>query len=384
MEKTQKLYYKDAYLKNFTATVLSCEECDGGFSVVLDRTAFFPEEGGQYSDSGVINGRIVSQVKEREGCIYHYLDSAVEVGATVACTLLFKERFDKMQQHSAEHLASGIIHSLYGAENVGFHLGPHEVTFDTDIPLSKEMLAEVEERVNQAIYENREITSSFPEPQELSALVYRSKLDLTEDVRLVTIDGYDVCACCAPHVSSTGELGIVKFIYSEKHKGGTRVYMVAGNRAYKYLSSVFDGASDISRLLSVPVTDVAEEVNKLNDAKVNLEYALSEKGKEIAAIYADSLPETDGNLTVHLSHIAPADLREFANLAGNRVSGILVALSGNDGDFKYVIKSSGRDVSEFIREANASLSGRGGGRGAMAQGSFAATFDEIKKYFENI
>ena len=382
--KTEKLYYTDAYISSFEAKVASVEACENGYAVVLDRTAFFPEEGGQHADSGVINGISVKNVFEKDGVIYHLLDQPLEIGSCAVGELDFAERFDKMQQHSAEHLASGIIHSLYGAENVGFHLGPDEVTFDTDLPLTREELDKVEELVNIAIYENRKIKQSFPDSSQLSELTYRSKLELTEDVRIVTIEGYDDCACCAPHVSFTGEIGVVKFIYSEKHKGGTRVYMAAGKRAYEYFGKLYKSAMGISQLLSVPVTDIAEEVLRLNESKVALEFAISEKGKAMARVYADSLPESNGNLTLRLPYLDPSELREFANLTGDKIKGILIALSGEDGNYKYVIKSHARDVSEFIKDANSALCGRGGGRGAMAQGSFAAAFSQIKDYFDNL
>ena len=382
--KTEKLYYKDAYIKEFDARVLSVTEREGKYDTVLDRTAFFPEEGGQHADTGRIDGISVLAVSECDGIIHHILEKPVAEGSICHGEIDFDVRFDKMQLHSAEHLVSGIIHSLYGGENVGFHLGPDEVTFDTDIPLTREMLDRVEELANRAIYENREIIQHFPSSEELPALTYRAKLELTEDVRIVEIEGYDSCACCAPHVRRTGEIGIIKFSYFEKHKGGMRVYLLAGKRAYDFLSHIFREADKIGTLLSAPTASVASEVEKLHSAKCALEYKLSAKTLALASAYADSFTPEGRSSVVFLPELDMAALREYTNLVFDRLSGILVALIGEAGDYKYVIRAKSRDVTDFIKEANAALGGKGGGRGSMAQGSFTASLEEIKSYFERL
>ncbi len=384
MMKTEKLYYESAYIKEFEATVISCRKRGEDYIAVLDKTAFFPEEAGQHADSGEIDGIPVIAVEEHEGVIYHLMKAPLAEGKVCRAQIDFEARFDKMQQHTAEHLASGIIHSLYGAENVGFHLGPDEVTFDTSLPLTREMLDEVEKIANRAIYENRRVTQSFPTSDELSGFTYRAKLELTEDVRIVEIDGYDACACCAPHVATLGEIGVIKFVYSEKHKGGTRVYLLAGNRAYKYFSELFFAASKISNSLSVPTLDIAEEVEKLKCAKAQSDARLAECALAMAKLYAQSLGVTSGCAVVHLPLLDAAYLREYANLASEKVGEILVALCGTEGEYKYVIKSRTLPVESFIKEANEALCGRGGGRGAMAQGSFSASLADIERYFKKL
>ena len=184
---TRKLYYDDAYIKEFSSVVLSCDSCERGCDIVMRETAFFPEEGGQYSDKGYIDGVRVLEVMERDGVIHHYTAEPVAVGKPVQCVIDFDERYEKMQCHTGEHILSGIIHDLYGLENVGFHLGAEDVTMDISAPLSRDQLDRVELLANEVIYKNIPITTRFPTPEELPSLKYRSKLDLTENVRIVDI-----------------------------------------------------------------------------------------------------------------------------------------------------------------------------------------------------
>ena len=225
---TQKLYYIDAYTKEFDAELISVTAAEGGFDVVLDRTAFFPEEGGQSADTGSIGGARVLDVYEQQGIIHHLTDVSPE-GKQVHCVLDFDSRFEKMQCHTAEHILCGIIHRIFGLDNVGFHLGADEVTFDVDGVLDRSQLDKVEEIANNVVFSNLSVRTYFPSSEELSSMEYRSKLDLTEGVRLVEVEGTDTCACCAPHVSRTGEIGLIKILDFMKHRGGTRIWMVAGS-----------------------------------------------------------------------------------------------------------------------------------------------------------
>ena len=218
---TEKLYYVDAYIKDFSAKVIDVVTDSRGIALVLDRTAFFPEEGGQSADTGYISDSSVLDVKERDGVIYHYVDKTLDVGTEAVCHINFDERFEKMQCHTAEHIISGAIHRLFGLDNVGFHLGKEEVTMDVNGYVTREQLDEVEMIVNRAVFDNVAVKTYFPSSRELTSLSYRSKLDLTENVRIVEVEGYDLCACCAPHVSRTGEIGLVKILDFEKHRGGT-------------------------------------------------------------------------------------------------------------------------------------------------------------------
>ncbi len=378
---TQKLYYIDAYTKEFDAELLSVTATERGFDIVLDRTAFFPEEGGQSADTGSIGSARVLDVYEKDGIIHHLTDISPE-GKRVHCVLDFDSRFEKMQCHTAEHILCGIIHRLFGLDNVGFHLGADEVTFDVDGVLDRSQLDRVEQLANEAVFANLKIETSFPAADELSSMEYRSKLDLTEGVRLVRIGDVDTCACCAPHVSRTGEVGLIKILDFMKHRGGTRIWMVAGKRALLDYRRKYDSVKKISAMLCTPQPDVADTLSVYIADSEKVKASLKEARLKIAEQSAHSLEVTDGNLVILLPDFTIPELIAFSNIANKRVGGITVALSGSEGDYKYVISASSADLRAMAKEINSALSGRGGGRPEMIQGSFSASLAEIKKYFE--
>lgn len=378
---TEKLYDVDSYIKEFCATVIFCTECERGYDIVLDRTAFFPEGGGQSSDKGFIDNAEIFDVQEVNGEVHHYSKTPVFVNKSVQCTINFDEKFEKMQCHTAEHIASGFFHSLYGIENVGFHLGYPIVTFDTSGEVSENMLREVERLANEAVFKNLPITVSFPSKEELSALEYRSKLELSQDVRIVTIEGVDSCACCAPHVASTGEVGIIKFIDCQRHRGGSRISMLAGRRAYEYLCSVFSAARGVGALLSAPITEIERETERALAARADSDYRLSLMGREAARAFAESLSFTEGSAVVCYPMLDTDALRTFVNIASEKVGGTLVALCGEEENYKYILYSASDDFQTIVKKANAALMGKGGGRAPMAQGSFCASLEAIKKFF---
>ena len=212
---TEKLYDIDSFIKEFNATVLSCEKAENGYVVVLDKTAFFPEAGGQPSDIGFLNEAKVLDVQEEGEYIYHFTDKEITVGEVVSGSINFERRFDFMQQHSAEHIVSGVANRLFGCQNVGFHLSEDIVTLDFDIPLNREQILKVEELANKSVFENNKINCYYPNAQELERLNYRSKGGLEGEVRIVEIENTDMCACCAPHVQYTGQIGLIKLLSSE-------------------------------------------------------------------------------------------------------------------------------------------------------------------------
>ena len=377
---TRKLYYEDAYIKKFSAELISCEPTDGGFDAILDRTAFFPEEGGQSSDTGLIGDATVSYVYEKDGVIHHILDRELCLG-TVNCSLNFDDRFDKMQNHTAEHILSGLIHSLYGFDNVGFHIGDGEVTFDVSAPLSEEQLSELERLANEAVYSNLPVETAFPTKDELPSLEYRAKLELTENVRIVKIGDIDSCACCAPHVSTTGQIGLIKILEFMKHRGGVRVWIAAGRRALSDYCEKQTNIKKISAMLSVPRAECASATEKYIKTTEDLKYELKATKEKLAIAFADTVIPTEGNAVYAFEELSKDELCHFVNSALPKIGGILVALSGSDGDYKYLIASSSTDLRPIIKEANLTLSGRGGGKPEAVQGSFAATFEQIKSYF---
>lgn len=379
---TEKLYYRDAYMKRFSAAVISCEEAaDGSFLIALDRTAFFPEAAGQYADTGTLGGARVFGAKETDGVIYHFTDIPLRVGESVVGEIAFDERYEKMQSHSAEHILSGIFHSQFGLENVGFHLGAEEVTMDISRPLAYCELMRAEELANEAVYKNIEITAEFPTPSELSAMEYRAKLDLKENVRIVRIGDYDACACCAPHVRYTGEIGLIKISDFTKLRGGMRLGIAAGRRAMRMFREYSESVGAVSSALSLPRADIAFGVKKLISDMSELRGEYKAYRLEAVRNLAVRLPATAGNAVVLLDGADAEELIAFSNTALSRVGGILVLLSGGDGNYKYVISSATVDLKGEIASINKSLLGRGGGKSGMVQGSFASTYRDIKAYF---
>jgi alanyl-tRNA synthetase len=378
---TEKLYYTDAYIKEFSATVLSCEKSEDGYAVVLDKTAFFPEEGGQYSDRGKIGDATVNNAIEKGGVIYHFTDTPIAVGDKVGCVIDFDERYEKMQCHSGEHILSGLFHSMYGAENSGFHLGGDEVTMDINIPLSREDVERVEQLANEIIYKNVEIVARFPDEAELERMQYRSKLDLKENVRIVEIGEYDSCACCAPHVKATGEIGLIKILDFVKFRGGLRLHIAAGRRAMRIFNESYNSVLSVSAQLSVPKNEISEGVTRILNDNQELRGAYAAFKISIMKKEAAALPKTEGNAVIVFDEAEADELIAFSNEAVCKVSGILVLLSGSDGDYKYVISSDTVDLRSCIKDINKSLLGRGGGKANMVQGRFCASLAEIKEYF---
>ncbi|MBO5908124.1 MAG: hypothetical protein J6Q85_08270 [Clostridia bacterium] len=377
---TEKLYYIDAYIKEFTAAVLCSEPCDGGFDTVLDKTAFFPNEGGQSADTGKIKDATVLDVYEEGGVVHHITDRAVS-GDMVHCKVDFAPRFDKMQCHTAEHILCGIIHRLYGLENVGFHIGEDEVTFDISAPLTREELDRVELLANRAVFDNLKVDTYFPTSDELPTLEYRSKLELTENVRIVKIGDVDSCACCAPHVAYTGEIGLIKILEIMKHRGGMRIWMVAGERALRDYRKKYENIKEISASLSVPQHDTADALKKYMSDTELAKREIKSLRKSLAEARAEAVAKTEGNAVFFFEGFSIEELRYFVNAAADKVSGMLVALGGEAGEYKYVITSNSVNLSAEIKRINEALSGRGGGKPNAVQGSFMAELAKIREYF---
>lgn len=378
---TEKLYYKDAYISDFLANVISVDKTDDGYDVVLDKTAFFPEEGGQSSDTGFIGESNVSYVYEKDGVVHHITDSDPTLGEHW-CNIDFDARFEKMQCHTAEHILCGIIHKHFGLDNVGFHLGEDEVTFDVNGVLDRSQLDMIENIANDIVFSNLSVKTYFPSCDELSSIEYRAKLDITEGVRLVEVEGVDICACCAPHVAGTGEIGIIKILDFMKHRGGTRIWMVAGKRALSDYRARYENTKKISGMLSTPQSEIAPTLEGYIAECDQTRASLKEARLRIAELEAMRIESTEGSFVILLPDFSIPELIAFSNAAGKKIGGILVALSGVEGDYKYVISSSSVDLRSKVKDINSTLSGRGGGRPEMIQGSFATPLSSIKEYFK--
>ena len=378
---TRKLYYEDQYLSSFEGKVISCTGTEDGFKIVLDKTAFFPEGGGQPSDTGYIGDAVISAVIEEGDTIYHIADKALPVGEILPCKIDWDTRFVRMQNHTAEHMVSGLVNSTFGYENVGFHMGEGFCTADFSGELSTEDLEKIERMANEAVWRNAEVTSVFPSPEELPGMEYRSKLELTENVRIILIDGVDKCACCAPHVKNAGEVGVIKILEAARHRGGMRVTMASGKWAYEDYCMHFKNNVAISGLLSAKRADTPRYVERVLKEKEEQMQEILRLKKQLRAIRLESMTYTEGNRCI-FEEMDNNDLRHFVNEALKLTGGICAAFSGSDEKgYSYIIASHSVNMQEKAKEINSHLNGRGGGRDEMIQGSVKATQKEIEEYF---
>lgn len=379
---TKKLYDFDGHLASFEAVVQSCEKVENGYRVVLDQTAFFPEGGGQKADSGSLGDCHVFDVQIEKGEIFHYLDSPLAVGDTVKGEIDYETRFRRMQNHSGEHIVSGIVHSLYGYDNVGFHMGSDCVTVDYNGELNDEQVLKVEQLANRAVCENRSILIEYPEPERLEEIPYRSKLDLKDDVRIVTIEGYDICACCAPHVSHTGEIGIIRLLDSIRYKGGTRLTMLCGFDALEDLEEKQLVLCRISNRLSVKQSEAYEAVLRLEEEISEQKNTLYFLKKSLVEAKIASLRETEGSICLFVENFDSDSMRRLANEGALRCAGICIVLSGDDQKgYSFIAASRKIPLREEAKRITASLSGKGGGSDEMIQGRITAPKSEIEAYF---
>ena len=379
---TLKLYDNDSFLFSFSARVLSCESAGERWRAVLDRTAFFPEGGGQPADPGTLGGVPVLDVQEEPDGIAHYLPSPLPEGETVQGELDRAVRLRRMQNHTGEHILCGLAHRHYGYENVGFHLGEDAVTMDLSGELTPEQLRALEREANEVVWEDVPVTARYPDPAELPHLTYRSKLELTENVRLVTIEGYDVCACCAPHVQHTGHIGAIKIIDAMRHRGGMRLTILCGVDAYENYVNQFDHARAISNLLSTPREEIVSGVEKLLAERDALHRVILERDRKLMALHLASLPETDGNLCVVGALDDLEALRELVNAGMERAGGVCAAFSGSDAEgYRHIIGSRHVDLRAAAKTINAAIGGKGGGKPTMIQGSCTASEEALRAFF---
>ncbi len=363
--KTKLLYLDDCYTKACTATVLSCEAQGDGFRVVLDQTPFFPSGGGQPGDVGTINDAIVSDVVE-DGEVYHLTDRPLPVGEEVVAEIDWDIRRTRMQNHTGEHLLCGLAHTLYGYENVGFHLTDECVIFDLSGPLTEAQVEELQTRAMEAVYENRAIfAKSAREVGE-----YRSKLDEDDSLRIVLIDGYDKCACCAPHLNSTGEIGPIRILDAVPHRGGTRLTLVCGKTAYGDFRKIDGATHDLMKRLSSPRYGVCEAVEKLLAERDTLRKTVAELSGKLAL--STLTVETVGD--VAFGFLEHGDFDTLRACANSRDEALLLLMTG---DGTFVVRGHG--AKELGAKLTATFSGRGGGKPDFVQGKLTATKEEIKK-----
>lgn len=416
---TEKLFYEDSHMRTFTAVVLECGPVGEGaleasaqaadtregerdpeasgrtgeipeekrYQIVLDRTAFFPEGGGQYADTGHLQADSevvrVLDVQERDGKIFHITDRPVPAGSTVSGQIDWAERFMKMQQHTGEHIVSGLVHARFGYDNVGFHLGSTDCTMDFNGEITREELHEIELRANEAAAANLDIQVSYPSGEELAGLEYRSKIEIEGRVRIVTIPGFDVCACCAPHVKKTGEIGVIKLTHVQRYKGGVRVTMLCGFRALADYDRKSESVRRISASLCAKEDEVAEAVEHLKEECARLKARLAEQQKEMLWLKARESDGEKGAVCLFESGLEGDGPRLLMNLVMERGHELCAVFCGNDEEgYRYVIGSVSLDLRKLVKELNAAFSGRGGGKPEMVQGSLKGTESELRAWMQ--
>lgn len=378
---TEKLYYQDPFLKEFTAKVLSCQQGKSGWLVELDRTAFYPEGGGQPADHGTLNGALVTDAREKESVILHTCETEFIVGETVQGVIDWDRRFDHMQQHSGEHVVSGIICSRYNCDNVGFHMGRDTVTIDFNAEIDPADLPEIEAKANAYIWGNQGIDIRFLSGQALEQAQYRSKKYIPGEVRLVAFPGADCCACCGTHVINAGQVGLVKLLSCQKFREGVRIEMVCGERAVRYCTAVMEQNTAISHALSAKVFETAAAVERL-------QRELAEQKNRVAVLESTDFQQKaqalsgKGDVLLIEGNMSSDSVRRLCDAVLDTCGGRCAVFAGEGDAYKYAIGQRNGDLRTFVKEMNAALNGRGGGKPDFAQGGVSASEGAIRKFFE--
>ena len=383
----KKLYEKNSYLKENITVVTECVENNKEIFISLEETIFFPEEGGQYADTGTIY--VIGNNKEEVGIllaeekdfsaeksdlracdsmersaidivrvldgqlegkdnILYKVDKKIPVGSRVRCVLDYDFRYEKMQNHSGEHILTGVIHNTYGYTNKGFHLGNEgAITLDVSNPMTYEEVMEMEKRANEIIYLNLPIRDSYPTEEELKNIEYRSKIEIDGQIRLITIGTedniIDICACCAPHVGRTGEVGIIKVTDVVNWKGGVRIFMVAGRRALEYINNEHNIIRKLKEVLSTSPENfpelVGSYVKELSEIKFKLnkqyENNIVERLEREIEAYAKAGAENTESKELNKNHFEfvatdfpSASMKNIYNILVEKFSGFVAFLQG--------------------------------------------------------
>lgn len=384
---TIRLFDAEPYAKEATAKVVSCEETEYKkvkcFACVLDRTIFFPEEGGQTPDCGTISGIKVLDVQVKDKVITHFLEASVEAGAEVSLAIDWNHRFSNMQQHSGEHIFSGSVHTMFGFDNVGFHLSDNSVTMDFNGVLTEEDIKAVERRVNEAIAANVPITAEYVDSEVLSTLTYRSKKELEGPVRIVTIPGYDSCACCAPHVQRTGEIGMLKVVHCMNYKGGVRVNILCGFRALEYYRESLALIDSLTDFLTTGRENLVEYVKKLKAENQALSSSLLTAKQDLLKMEFESIPADQQDVLIFKEKTDSVVMKNAVNMLLEKHDGMIAYFSGSDeGGYSYMLASKAADCREVQKKLAENFKAKGGGKPEMVCGQVAAAESEIRKVLE--
>ena len=380
--ETRKLFYEDCHIKAFSARVTSCREVENGYLVTLDATAFYPEGGGQASDTGMLGDARVLQVTEQGEGILHLCDKALTVGEPVQGVIDYDRRFDLMQQHTGEHILSGIIHRRFGYHNVGFHMGKEFIEIDFDGPITGEQVTQIEAEANAVIWQNLPVKCWYPSEEELPGVPYRSKKALPWPVRIVEVPSIDSCACCGVHVAATGEVGIIKIVSWVKFHEGVRLEILCGGRAYRHLSAVWEQNRQVSQSFSAKMLETAEAARRMNEALAAEKFRAGNMMKKWFSAIAESYVNS-GNVLYFAQELKSGEVRELADLIADQCGGLAAVFSGTDGEgYNFCIVSRGEDLRTLGKELTAALQGRGGGKPECQQGTVSASRAEIEAFFK--
>lgn len=380
--ETRKLYYEDCHMALFRARVLSCEQTAKDFEVILDATAFYPEGGGQAADTGILGNVHVLDTHERDGQVIHYCDGALDVGTLVEGKIDYAPRFCRMQQHTGEHIVSGILFRRYGCHNVGFHMGSEVITIDLDHVVPVEDLPDIEREANEAVWQNLAVSCTVPSQEELETITYRSKRALPWPVRIVEVPGFDTCACCGTHVSHTGEIGVIKLISAIPFRTGTRMEMACGKQALDLLNGCFDQNRLVSQAFSAKILETGEAAHRMNDQVERLKYRLVGLERQIfdsiAGHYAGA-----GDVVHFEEGLDNVAVRELADRIADRCGAMAAVFSGSDVDgYAFCLVTREGDLRQVCKDMTQALHGRGGGKPRFQQGRVNARREEIAAFFQ--
>ena len=379
--QTRKLFYEDNYLSRFTARVLSCEESQGRWQVVLDATAFYPEGGGQAGDTGTLNGIPVLDTQEQGETVIHFCAGPLEPGTAVEGVVDFDRRFDLMQQHTGEHMLSGLVHRRYGYHNKGYHVGADFVTVDFDGVIPDEDLPALEQELNEAVWRNIPVKCWIPTPEELPGVFYRTKRELPWPVRIVEVPGCDSCACCGIHVAATGAVGVIKILNTMGFRGGTRLEMVSGKRAWQAMNTAYEQNRQVSQAFSAQVNQTGDAARRMNEVVSRQKFRITQLERElfsgIARGYAGA-----GNVLHFADDLEPVMIRELCDAIAESCGGTAAVFSGTDETgYGCCLVTRQGDLRSLGKAMNAALGGRGGGKPNFHQGRVNCTRSAIEAFF---
>ena len=380
--ETVKLYDKHPYETTFHATIQDIQY-DKNTTLILDQTLFFPEEGGQCADSGTIDGYEVIDVQISKGIIKHILKGHVEleIGNEIQGEIDWDLRFSNMQNHSGEHIFSGIVHREYGYDNVGFHLGKDVVSVDFNGPIDEVSLRRIEKEVNQVIYENRVIRAYYPSEEELASLNYRSKKEVDAPLRIVEIENCDVCACCAPHVRHSGEVGLFKVVHMMNYKGGVRIFILCGQRALDYVLELDDNMNAIYHMLSANNSSVVKYVKQLIDTNNALKQEVFNLNKKEVQRLVEEANENHRYFFVE--DLDKNLQREMVNSLAQRLEGYVGVFAGSDRmGYRFILASRNNDTTKLF-DVLKSHGAKGGGNALMVQGYIKISQDTIEELLKS-